>query len=206
MSYQNVPTVSTGDFWSAVDHNTYVRDNFSAGVPGLFAAKGDMAVGLGAANAGRLSANVDYSILFAKSSETGGVRRAPLSEQLLVFHLAAPTSGYSYTATGGTWTTIPYTTLQFNSPFTAHGVILATGYMQCYSPGGSSKVRLITDSVVSPENLYYSTLATDVWLPFAVLMYKGYSSGNHEVLFQGYSDNGARIYWQETNVFLWKMS
>ena len=30
MSYQTVPTVATGDSWTAAQHNTYIRDNFTA--------------------------------------------------------------------------------------------------------------------------------------------------------------------------------
>ena len=29
MSYTTVPTVSTGDTWTAANHNTYIRDNFT---------------------------------------------------------------------------------------------------------------------------------------------------------------------------------
>jgi hypothetical protein len=43
MSYSAVPTVSTGDLWSAANHNTYIRDNFAAGVPDIFTAAGDIA-------------------------------------------------------------------------------------------------------------------------------------------------------------------
>lgn len=43
MSYNAVPTVSTGDTWSAANHNTYIRDNFAAGVPDIFTAEGDLA-------------------------------------------------------------------------------------------------------------------------------------------------------------------
>lgn len=30
MAYSAVPTVSTGDLWTASNHNTYIRDNFTA--------------------------------------------------------------------------------------------------------------------------------------------------------------------------------
>lgn len=43
MSYNAVPTVTTGDTWSAANHNTYIRDNFAAGVPDIFTAAGDLA-------------------------------------------------------------------------------------------------------------------------------------------------------------------
>lgn len=40
---------------TAADWNTFIRDNFAAGVPGLFAAKGDLAVGSGPQAAQRLA-------------------------------------------------------------------------------------------------------------------------------------------------------
>jgi len=43
MAYSPVPTVTTGDTWSAANHNTYIRDNFAAGVPDIFTAAGDLA-------------------------------------------------------------------------------------------------------------------------------------------------------------------
>jgi hypothetical protein len=43
MAYNAVPTVATGDTWSAANHNTYIRDNFAAGVPDIFTAAGDIA-------------------------------------------------------------------------------------------------------------------------------------------------------------------
>lgn len=42
MSYNAVPTSVTGDFWTAANNNTYIRDNFKAGIPDIFAAAGDI--------------------------------------------------------------------------------------------------------------------------------------------------------------------
>jgi hypothetical protein len=48
MAYNPVPTVATGDLWTASNHNTYIRDNFAAGVPDIFTAAGDLAIASGA--------------------------------------------------------------------------------------------------------------------------------------------------------------
>ena len=48
MAYSAVPTVITGDLWSAADHNTYIKDNFAATVPDIFTAAGDLVYGTGA--------------------------------------------------------------------------------------------------------------------------------------------------------------
>lgn len=54
MAFNTVPTVATGDLWTAANHNTFVRDNFNAGVPAIFSAKGDLAIGDGDKQAIRL--------------------------------------------------------------------------------------------------------------------------------------------------------
>lgn len=48
MSYTAVPTVSTGDVWTASNHNVYIRDNFRAVAPGNVTTKGQLAIGGGA--------------------------------------------------------------------------------------------------------------------------------------------------------------
>lgn len=45
MGYSPLPTVVTGDSWTAANANTYWRDNFAAGVPDIFEAAGDLAYG-----------------------------------------------------------------------------------------------------------------------------------------------------------------
>ncbi|HWR66064.1 MAG TPA: hypothetical protein VN364_08090 [Bellilinea sp.] len=54
MAYSVVPTVATGDLWTAANHNTYIRDNFLAGVPGIFTTAGDQAYASAPGAASRL--------------------------------------------------------------------------------------------------------------------------------------------------------
>jgi len=42
MVYKVVPTVVTGDYWTAGQNNTYIRDNFKATLPDLWTAAGQM--------------------------------------------------------------------------------------------------------------------------------------------------------------------
>jgi hypothetical protein len=79
MAYSPVPTVTTGDAWTASNHNTYIRDNFAAGVPDIFAAKGDLAVGSGPDAAVRLGVGANGSILIADSSKAAGMRWGSLN-------------------------------------------------------------------------------------------------------------------------------
>ena len=64
MSYNAVPTVATGDVWTATNHNLYIRDNFRAVVPDVVAAKGEMIIGDGADALSLLSIGDDDKILF----------------------------------------------------------------------------------------------------------------------------------------------
>ncbi len=74
MAYTPVPSVSTGDTWSASQHNTYVRDNFAAGVPDIFTTKGDLAVATAADTAARLAVGSNGAVLVADSAAASGVR------------------------------------------------------------------------------------------------------------------------------------
>lgn len=63
MAYNTPPTKNTGDTFSASEFNTYIRDNMAAGVPDIFAAAGDLAVGSGNDAAVRLAKGVDGDLL-----------------------------------------------------------------------------------------------------------------------------------------------
>lgn len=58
---------------TAADWNTLIRDNFEAGVPGLFAAKGDLAIGTGPQQATRLAVGTNYSTLMSDPNFTNGL-------------------------------------------------------------------------------------------------------------------------------------
>lgn len=66
MSYSAVPTVATGDTWSAANHNTYIRDNFAAGVPDIFTAAGDIAYATAANAASPLAIGSSDQVLTVK--------------------------------------------------------------------------------------------------------------------------------------------
>ena len=69
MAYNAVPTVATGDTWSAANHNTYIRDNFAAGIPDIFTSAGDIAYAIAANSATILPIGSSDSIL----TVSGGV-------------------------------------------------------------------------------------------------------------------------------------
>lgn len=76
MAYTAVPTVATGDLWTAANHNAYIKDNFAAGVPDIFTTKGDLAVASGADAAGRLGVGSNGQLLTADSVEALGMKWA----------------------------------------------------------------------------------------------------------------------------------
>jgi trimeric autotransporter adhesin len=81
MAYTALPEKSTGDSWTAENHNTYVKDNFASGVPDIFTTKGDLAVATAADTAARLAAGTNGHVLTADSGETSGIRwGSPLGE------------------------------------------------------------------------------------------------------------------------------
>lgn len=73
MAYTPVPTVSTGDSWTAQDMNRYVKDNFAAGVPGLMTTKGDIVAATGVDAAARVGVGANDSVLFANSNKEAGM-------------------------------------------------------------------------------------------------------------------------------------
>lgn len=62
MSYTVVPTVATGDVWTASNHNLYIRDNFRAVIPDVVTTKGDLIIGSGADALARLPVGSDGQI------------------------------------------------------------------------------------------------------------------------------------------------
>lgn len=74
MAYTAVPTVTTGDLWTAANHNTYIRDNFAASAPDLFTAKGDIICASAANTAVVLAGSDNDKMIVYDSAETGGMK------------------------------------------------------------------------------------------------------------------------------------
>ena len=80
MAYTALPTKSTGDLWTAADHNTYIKDNFAAGVPDIFTTKGDIAVATAADTATRLAVGTNDQVLVADSGEASGTKWSTIND------------------------------------------------------------------------------------------------------------------------------
>jgi hypothetical protein len=75
MAYTPVPTAYDGaPGWTARFVNTYIRDNFAAGIPDIFVAKGDIAGATATNAAGRLAVGANNTLLTADSAQTTGLR------------------------------------------------------------------------------------------------------------------------------------
>lgn len=66
MAYNAVPTVTTGDLWTASNHNTYIRDNLAALFPYL--AAGDLATAANANSLQRIAAGAVGTIFSINGS------------------------------------------------------------------------------------------------------------------------------------------
>lgn len=98
MPYNPVPTVATGDLWTASNHNTYIRDNFAAGVPDIFTTKGDLAVASGPNAAGRLAVGSTGQVLAVDASQPLGLKWINGGMHLISeVELAAPAGRVDFT-------------------------------------------------------------------------------------------------------------
>lgn len=68
MAYTALATAVTGDLWTAANHNTYIKDNFAAGVPDIFTAAGDIAYATADNTAAALAIGDPSRVLSVNSS------------------------------------------------------------------------------------------------------------------------------------------
>jgi len=73
MAFTPVPTLASGDLFTAAYANTYWKNNFAAGVPDLFTTKGDLAAASGADAADRLTAGADVYFIKTDSAQALGL-------------------------------------------------------------------------------------------------------------------------------------
>lgn len=107
MAYSTLPTVATGDLWTAANHNTYIKDNFAAGVPDIFSAKGDLAVGAGVDQALALGVGANSSILVPDSAQTVGLKWVPNYAGLIY-------RSTNQSITDNTWTKVQFDSAVFD--------------------------------------------------------------------------------------------
>jgi len=150
MAYNAIPTITTGDVATASWGNTYLKDNFAAGVPDIFTTDGDMAVGTGANTAERVSV-MDSSNLVKR--DRGGLEvalSAPGADRILFWDHTA--TDYAY-LTAGTNLTISGTT-----------ITAASAPTEATQSDMEDEGTTNADRMVSPEIIKYSPGITKVWV------------------------------------------
>jgi hypothetical protein len=88
----------TGDSWSASQHNTYIKDNFAAGVPDIFTTAGDIVYGTAANTAARLGIGSTSDIL----SVAAGIPAWQSNGRINALGFDTSTTLTSSTSTSGT--------------------------------------------------------------------------------------------------------
>lgn len=112
MAYHAVPTQNVGDDWTAAEHNTYIRDNFAAGVPDIFTAKGDIAAATAADAASPLAVGTDGQVLTAASGADTGL--AWSSAAIPSMTAARYVKGSEQTVANGSTVVIDFDTVDFD--------------------------------------------------------------------------------------------
>lgn len=105
MAYTPVPTGTTSDTISAAYWNTYLRDNFAAGIPGMFANKGDLLIATGNQAASILPKGTDGKALLAASVQaTGLIWGNPFTHTLISqTKLGSNTATFSFSSIPATY-------------------------------------------------------------------------------------------------------
>lgn len=79
MSYSTFPTVVTGDSWSAAQHNTYIRDNFTALWP--YTTAGDISYAISGTVLTRLGIGTENYVLGISSNSPAWIDATNLTEK-----------------------------------------------------------------------------------------------------------------------------
>ena len=123
MAYTALPTFITGDLFTAANANSYWRDNFAAGAPGVFAAAGDLHYATGANAGAALTIGDAGQVLSVNSGGTApewdgsliGVGVSSTDTNLVkneyktvVFDTEAFDTGSFYSSTNSDAVTIPF--------------------------------------------------------------------------------------------------
>lgn len=179
MAYTPVPVVATGDLWSAADHNTYIRDNFAAGVPDIFTAKGDLCVASGPNAATVLPIGTDYQRLQCRAASTKGLEWVSQPPSVMAYRAALQTianntpTDITFTSeifdTPAGWITPPSTTCTV--PASCNGLchITCLGYWSGHAT--PNKLRQVGVVIGSIGTLYASTTqdadTQAIWVNFS---------------------------------------
>lgn len=112
MAYTTVPSKATGDpAYTATFLNTYIKDNFAAGVPDIFTTKGDIAAATAADTATRVAVGSNNTVFQIQSGQSAGVqfRAQPAADKITAkgqILAATAANTFSAIAAGGKASTL----------------------------------------------------------------------------------------------------
>jgi len=160
MAYNPVPTVATGDLWTASSHNTYIRDNFAAGVPDLFTAAGDLVYGTGANAAARLAIGANGKPLVVSSGlPAWGNFPTPPTVFPIRFGKVETTTIWNFNSP--TYTDITNLSLDISMSNSGIIVAIATGLFRIQGVLDEASMRLVIDGTANPIVGQYKRYMTD---------------------------------------------
>jgi len=148
MAYNTVPTVTTGDLWTAAMHNTYIKDNFAAGVPAIFTTKGDLAVASGSMAAARLAAGADGKVLIPDSSQALGMLWAnPWMMGFAQAYASETSEASGFATTETSFTDITGATLDLVLAHKSTVILMASGNLKADYTSGIVSLRGVIGTV-----------------------------------------------------------
>lgn len=193
MTYSAVPTVATGDLWTASNHNTYIRDNFAAGVPDIFQAAGDLAYASAADAAARLPIGANGQVL-------------SIAAGLPVWGYAAPILGYVemssiFNQSSSLWADVPGLSVNITMPAAGKIVALAMGVTRAQGVYDEVNLRLMIDGTANSIINQWKKYLTDDQAQgnLTQIFQKSVSAGSRNIKLQIANSAGApsqvTIYW-----------
>lgn len=136
MAYSPLPALASGATFSLAVYDA-IRENFNVGVPDIFAAKGDLAVGLTTDSAGRLAVGANGAALVPDSSQATGLAWQ-IQPACRAYHNAAQA------ITSGVWTLLSFNQERFDTD-AMHSTV--TNPSRFTVPTGGAGLYLIGASV-----------------------------------------------------------
>jgi hypothetical protein len=198
MSYSVVPTVATGDLWSAANHNTYIRDNFAAGVPDIFTAAGQIVYSTGADAAAVLNAPGAASVLKHSGAALSWLDLLEIPGLLHTKGNAdfAP----AQSVTGTTWTDVTGATVTLSLSKTCTVMLWAFGVIRVSAAGYGAQVRGSIDGTVDPT--YSTPFSGDAaYNPVMYFWYRtGIAAGSRVVKLQFNCSGAATAYFERGRI------
>jgi len=210
MAYKVVPTQITGDYWTAGNNNTYIRDNFRATLPALFTAAGQMVYGTTSTDSfGLLPIGTYPNRLTVNAGATAPEWKTPQAKGILLIDpYIVEEEEVAYD-----WNNIRFLTKVYDGndyfqstdlfnqiKIPSDGIYQVSGFLEVIHNGSGTKIRIGPDDfVISSEEgksnyLYFCNIKhysaddliyCDVYNPGTTVGFEVQPVGNLSVLYLG---------------------